>query len=260
MSAEDPLALYSRGRLALFGRYAQWYFLRHFNSLRIARHGSPPPLLSHSILFANHPSWWDPITLLLFATRQWPLYRIFAPIDTEALERYSILRRLGLFPVEPGYAGARNFLRIANRVLDDPGAALALTAQGRFVDPRMRPIELEPGLTHLLRANPMRYAIPVALEYVHWTERLPEALVAFGEPVRVRAGESADELHSRLETALEETAERLAAAAAKRDPADFEILMTSSRRGTGKLYDAYERIRAALRGRAFHKSHRALED
>lgn len=257
---DDPLELYSRRGLAWFGRYLERYFLRHFDNLRTARCGPPPALASRTILYANHPSWWDPITLLLFATHQWPQQRIFAPIDAAALERYSILKRFGLFPLERGVAGVRRFVRVANHVLAADDTALALTPQGRFTDPRERPIALEPGLAYLLHADASRCAIPVALEYVHWSERLPEALVCFGQPLRVDAGESTATLHARLETALQDTADDLATAAMRREAAEFDIVIAGRRRGTSKLYDAFERIRAARRGRAFDASHGALED
>jgi 1-acyl-sn-glycerol-3-phosphate acyltransferase len=260
VKSDDPLARYSAWRLALFGRYAERYFSRHFNTLRVAKQIPAPKLLSYTILFANHPAWWDPMVLLLFATRRWPHYRVFAPIDAAALARYSALAQFGLFPLAKGHSGARRFLDVANRVLAEPDAALALTPQGRLTDSRVRPIRFEPGLARLLFADPLRRAIPVALEYAHWSERLPEALVGFGTPVQRRRGETLERLHTRLEAALAATVDGLAATSARRDDSEFDVVIESRHRGVGMLYDAYERWRAARQGRAFQAAHRALED
>jgi len=260
MSARDPNERYSRWRLRLFGRYAERYFLGHFNSLRTLRAEPTPQRLSRTILFANHPSWWDPIVLLLFATRCWSAYRVFAPIDAAALERYSILERFGMFGVTPSPRGARRFWQIANRVLQDPDATLALTPQGRFVDVRERPVVFAAGLAHLLMADPSRRAIPVALEYTHWTERLPEALVGFGRPLACREGETEAALHVRLEVAQTELADRLAAASRRRDADAFDVELSSWRRGPGGLYGLYERVRAAGQGRAYRAAHQVPED
>ena len=258
MRDADPLERYAPRLLAAFNRYLRWYFSRHFNSLLVLRDAPAPTLERGQILYANHPSWWDPMTLLIFAATGWPKHRVFAPIEAPALERYSILGRLGFFPVDASRIGRRRFLRVADRVLAAPDASLALTPQGRFADPRERPIRFEPGLAHLLRANPSRRAIPIAIEYGHWFERLPESLLAFGEPIAARKRETRASLARRLELALEQTADRLAHAAATRDAGQFSVVLASRRRGAGGFYDAYERARALARGRAFDPSHRAV--
>lgn len=259
MTHATPEERYSPRLLALFGRYAAWHFGGHFNALRVARDGPVPRLDRPTVLYCNHPAWWDPLLLLLFATRCTPGMRVFAPIDAPALERYSILARLGLFPIERGTpAGAREFLRVAERVLDAPATALAITAQGRFADPRERPILLQTGTARVLASRPERQAVPVAIEYVFWEERLPEALLRFGSPIRSRAGERTGELHRRLEAGLETTMDALARLSIERDTGAFETLVTGRRRGVGGVYDLFERARHAVRNRRFESAHRSI--
>ena len=67
--------------------------------------------------------------------------------------------------------------------LERPDAALGITPEGRFSDPRERPVRLEPGLAHLARRLDRGVFLPLALEYPFWQERTPEALACFGAPV-----------------------------------------------------------------------------
>jgi hypothetical protein len=232
--------------------------VRHFGGLRIALDGLPPALNGPTVFYANHPSWWDPIVLLIVIRSCYPAWRFHGPIDDRALQRYPWLERFGLFGIEPGsVAGTRRFLQIGTTLLARPLTGVAITAQGEFTDVRKRPLELKRGLTRLLEQNPSAVAIPVALEYPFWDERLPEALVRFGTH-RIAAPEhTRDSLHAALETGLEATIDDLAATSLARDPDDFTCLL-QGRRGVGLLQDLPHRLRALLKGQAFDPAHSAI--
>ena len=253
MSA-DPRRRYSPRMLRWFTRYARGYVRRHFTALRVAREGSPPPATGPIILYGNHAAWWDPLMLLLFGAQFFPQREIYAPIDAAALRRYPLLARFGFFGIELGSAaGAREFLTASKAVLASERGMLALTAQGRFSDVRPRPLELKRGLALLLREVPAARAVPVALEYPFWNERLPECLVRFGEPVGAGARDVAG-IHAALTAGLERTLDELAALAIARDPASFEALV-AGRAGAGWLADLPQRLRARLAGRRFDAAH-----
>ncbi|HMB74319.1 MAG TPA: glycerol acyltransferase, partial [Gammaproteobacteria bacterium] len=124
---------------------------------------------------------------------------------------------------------------------------LVMTAQGRFADVRSRPAGLRNGVAHLLHAQSGRIAVPVALEYVFWNERLPEALVAFGEPQRAVPGESTAATTQRLDAALVRTQDALRADAVRRDPERFEAILGGRRRDVGGIYGAFRRISGPFR-------------
>jgi 1-acyl-sn-glycerol-3-phosphate acyltransferase len=258
-SERDPASGYSRTTLRAFGHYAEWYFKRHFNALRVVRNAMPTPYGPGTVLYANHPSWWDPLLLVLFAVRAFGDKQVFAPIDARALERYSILRRVGLFPLRQDRSSGVEFLRICDRLLERPENMIALTAQGRLADARERPVVLRRGLAHVLHGRPERQAVPVAIDYVFWQERLPEALVRFGEPVRAVPGEPLASLQRRLELGLSESLDALAREAMTRDVDAFESLVVGSRQGVGGIYDVFERLRAAWQRRPFAAAHRSLK-
>lgn len=251
--SDDPVASRSPALTRFFAGVMARQMRGAFRAVRLARPGLPPLPPGPVVVYANHPSWWDPafgIVLhgALFAGRDG-----YAPIDAGMLGRYGFFRRIGFFGVPEGRAGAAAFLRGAARVWEEPSRVLWVTAQGRFADPRERPLGLRPGVARLLARHPGAVALPLALEYPFWSERRPEALACFGAPL---TGEGITE--ERVEAALEAACGRLAALAQGRDPADFVTLL-GGRRGAGGVWGAWERARAALRGERHRPDHQPEE-
>jgi 1-acyl-sn-glycerol-3-phosphate acyltransferase len=154
------------------------------------------------------------------------------------------MQRLGVFGIEPDQArGARRFLAVSEAILRAPDTVLWVTAQGRFTDPRVRPIRLRPGVAHLARREGPGVVLPLALEYPFWNERTPEALLRFGPPLRFDMALGANAWNNRLCEALEVTADWLAEDSCTRDPARFETLV-AGRAGVGGVYDAWRRAKA----------------
>ena len=262
-AVDDCLPKWSPRVVAWFRWYCRrYYFPPHFHALRILRGGLNPADLNAPgplVVVANHPSWWDPIICALLSYR-FPERRVFAPIDSKALESYRFFRKMGFFGVEQGTArGAGQFLRVARRVLMEQDAILWITAQGRFTDPRQRPVRIMPGLGRVLaRLEGEATVLPLALEYPFWDEKTPEALAHFGEPIRVAKNGAMDEaawtdlLSGRLEQAMD----RLAEAAIHRDTALFDNFQTG-KAGVGGMYDRIRRLTSWMGLRRFDGSHAA---
>ncbi|TFL16298.1 lysophospholipid acyltransferase family protein [Jannaschia formosa] len=250
---DDPVALRAPRLCRFFTGVMERQMRRGFRAVRMLRPGLPDvsadaPL----VVYSNHPGWWDPAFYIVLQGRV--LRREgFGPMEADALERYGFMKRIGIFGVDPGSrAGAARFLRVGAHVLSDPRRCLWMTAQGRFADPRERPVELRPGLAHLMARVPGAVALPLALEYPFWSEKRPEALCHFGPPI-ARAAD-ADAWQAALTEGLEAAQDRLAAAAMARDPAAFETVL-GGRRGVGGLYGAWSRLRAATRGKSHDPDH-----
>lgn len=256
-----------------FTWYARRYVRRHFQAVRLAWPGLPKldpaaPLL----IYLNHPSWWDPLTCLVIASGPMKARHHRAPIDAAALGKYNFFEKLGFFGVERDTAaGARTFLRIGGAILRQPGGTLWVPAQGHFTDPRARPITLRPGTAHLARqlarpnsdSNEISNAIvlPLAIEYPFWEERLPQALLHFGQPIQAReqTALSVSQWQTLLEQRLEITCDELQKLAIARDVSQFEILIRGSV-GVNRVYDWGRSIRARIRGQRFHKGHSDAPD
>jgi 1-acyl-sn-glycerol-3-phosphate acyltransferase len=255
----------SRRGLALFGAYVRLYLRRHFHGVRVLR-SSLVPLAGHRplLIYSNHASWWDPLVALTAQRALFPGRTIYGPIAAAALRRYPFLGRLGLFGVEaqsPG--GTHRFLRTAKEILARESAMLWLTPQGRFADARERPPQFRRGLGHLLARCPGVMVLPVAMEYAFWGERLPEALIAFGEPLengigsRQTMGSGDPSVLTRMsEEKLARTQDSLAQASMSRDAERFETLLEGGA-GVGGVYDLWRRCRSYLRGETFNPAHGA---
>lgn len=168
-------------------------------------------------------------------------------MDARQLMRYAMFAKFGAFGVEPGIKGAKQFLRIAEAGLDDPRAILWMTAEGKLIDPRTRPVTLKPGLSYLATRRPNALYVPAAIEYMFWNDSRPEALIRFGDAVP--ASES-----SRFSAALTDTMDQLARESALRDPALFTMLLSGSV-GVGLIYDTWCRLRAWKNGLSFSPRH-----
>ncbi|MFO0809645.1 MAG: lysophospholipid acyltransferase family protein [Gemmataceae bacterium] len=239
----------------LFRWYAGRYVAKHLHTVRILRAAPPPMRLNGpTVMVLNHPSWWDPL-ICYSLSHLWPDRVDWGPMEASALARYKLLSRAGVFGVETGTPqGARDFLRTTHAILADPRATLWVTAQGRFVDVRERPVKLRSGVGHLAERLVVGEVIPVAIEYTFWTERTPECLIAFGEPLRCGAGQTARQWTAAIADELEATQDTLATAAKSRDPRQFQAIV-NGRAGIGGVYDLYRRTMALATGHRFLPEH-----
>ena len=248
--------------LRFFRHIVRGYFRRHFHGVRVSgasrfvNDGRP------LIVYANHSSWWDPMVSILLAERLMPERSHYAPMDAEALARYGILRKVGIFPVEIKTArGAAQFLRTGIAILER-GDVLWVTPQGRFVDARSRPLVFKPGLAALAaRVSAVDQGctvLPLAIEYAFWDERLPEALLRFGDPVQVAPGETAESVQTRLIDALASTMDQLREMTVRRDPRVFTAL-SQGRLGAGGFYALGGRLKAILFRRPYQAEHTVVE-
>ena len=257
----DPFGRYSPFLQGAFRLYLHWYFWRSFNGVRLSRSGVPELHDGRPVVvYTNHPSWWDPALLLFALPKLFPGRTCFGPMDRTALGRYRLFERMGIFGIDPGSPkGARDFLRVADQGLARTDSLLCITAEGAFTDTRVRPVKLRPGLSHLARRTPRAVFLPLALEYSFWNESQPEALMRFGSPVDAGlAGMGADvqDRNTRLEAALADAMDVLAAESVSRNPALFRPLLHGTA-GVGGIYDAYRRSRAFVRGDRFDPRHQS---
>ena len=238
---------YSPRLLALFGHYLRRYVRRHFTAVRVARdgvaaadHGPDDPLCqSCRVVGPARAARSSPAQVLPAATRS---TRRSMPPRCAAIRCSSASVSSVFGPTTA--AGAREFLRASRAVLATGRGIVALTAQGRFSDVRPRPVTIKRGLALLLHELPHARAVPVAIEYPFWNERLPECLIRFGAGVSAGTRDVAD-VHAALGAALERTLDELAALAIARDAAPFEAVLTG-RAGAGWCADLPQRLRARL--------------
>jgi hypothetical protein len=210
--------------------YLRWYLRRHFHALRVANAGRIPPQAQPLILFANHASWWDPLTAMLLGQEILPRRSTMRRWIRDGAGALQHFRPMGFFPVDNKSArGAAQLLRAGDQVfaaglgaLDYAGEPVSGCAQ--------RPIVFRPGMGALISRTGRLTCVPVAIEYVFWNERLPEILVNVGEPLEIADGgmEDARTWTNLLSYAMAATLDELAMLAMERDPAAFETVLYGS--------------------------------
>ncbi|MEM8738434.1 MAG: lysophospholipid acyltransferase family protein [Planctomycetota bacterium] len=278
--ANDGVPAVSARWVRLLLWYGPRYVRKHFSAVRLL--GDVPTAADGRpvLIYMNHPSWWDPMAIMVLIDRYFRGRRHYGPIDAAALSRYRFMAKLGFFGIDPGTrAGAARFLRVGEAVLSRPGGTLWVTAQGEFTDARERPVRLRPGVAHLARrcgAGPIRgasvegpaggeagaVAWPLAVEYGFGQEKQAEMRLAFGEPVELGAGErSVAAWRGDLEGRLTEAMDRLASASveAVTGPGAGFTVLNEGTRGVGGVYDVWRRLRAWGRGERFDPAHGAAE-
>lgn len=258
--AGDDLRTPSRRGIGLFSIYLRWYLRRHFHSVQVANARRIPPQAQPLILFANHASWWDPLTAMLLTQTILPERDHYAPMDEIALKHYGIFRPMGFFPVDNASPrGAAQLLRAGAQVMARPGAVLWITPESQLQDVRKRPIMFRPGLGSLMSRSGRMTCVPIAIEYAFWNERLPEILVNVGEPLEIADGtmEDARTWTNLLSYATAATLDELAMLAMERDPESFETVLTGAG-GIGGFYELWKQLTCAVTGRPYHHDHGSL--
>ncbi len=252
--------------LRFFRRIVRGYFRRSFHGVRVRGlerfagfAGSTKPL----IVYANHGSWWDPMVAILLADQAMAVRKHYAPMDEQALSRYGILRRLGIFGVETDSSrGAVRFLRMGEAMLA-AGGVVWVTPQGRFADARTRPLEFRPGMAALAaraaKSSGSCWVLPLAIEYTFWDERTPECLLGFGEAVEVPGGTRPEELAAVFEDRLAKALDDLRESAIARDARVFRTLL-AGRAGTGGFYGIGQRIKAFVTRKKYREEHTAVSE
>lgn len=243
--------------IAWFRWYTRGFVRKHFHAVRLSRSGGRPTLPDLPIIIVmNHPSWWDPMVaiqlLSLFPNRQ-----NYAVIESAQLQRYRMFGRMGFFGIDPNtMQGAFTLLRTAQVILEQPTNMLWITAQGQFRDVRERPLALQQGIGLLAHRLEHGIILPLAIEYSFWTERDPEALLRFGEPLDMADHPEWNirKWTEQIEAHLTQAQDILSAETMTRDPAAFETLLVG-RAGVGGIYDRWRRFRAWLAGESFDREH-----
>ena len=244
-----------------FHAYLGRYLRKHFdvvgwdcggaNAMQLSQRCDGNPL----VVYTNHPSWWDPIVAHLINAKLFAPRQFRAPIDADALEQYRVFKKLGFFGIQTGTRrGAADFISTGSSVLSSTKDVLWITPEGRFADPRDHSATLMPGLSHLCAKASDGNAIPMAMEYAFWDERLPVCVVRFGEPMSLASSSDKPHWRVRLDEQLRTTQVQLAETIIKRDLAPI-IPIIKGHEGGGWFYDSFRRLRAKLSGRSFVARH-----
>jgi 1-acyl-sn-glycerol-3-phosphate acyltransferase len=181
----------------------------------------------------------------------------YAPMDSVALERYGVFKKMGFFGIDlASRAGAAQFLEYSNSILQYSQSSLWLTPEGRFVDPRDQTPPWQPGLAHLILGRGDIEVRPMAIEYSFVDEMKPLALCRMGSAIDRDEilSRSKSELSSMLQQRLQDEQRALANKVVTRCFDSFEVLESTRMRPTN-VYDRMRWLAARMKGKPYQSRH-----
>lgn len=254
-------AAYSERFCKVFAWYTARLLRKHFHNIRLHNssnnNDTNNTIAAHKgplIIAATHASWWDPLVLFWMVQSFLPApanikRKQFGPMDAAELNRFKFLRKIGCFGIDPDDPEALPQLRdyALKALTESPGAALAITPQGDFSDPR-ETIRIRPGAAAVAAAlsettthKPL--VVTLAIEYTFWTDQRPEIFLSLNTADHDHRATTAT-WHRAITDAMQHNADQLAAAVRSRDPARFTtILGKGEKLRVNPIYDLILRLR-----------------
>lgn len=220
-----------------------------FHTVRLAR-GSRAVLAGvdggarPALVVLNHASWWDPILALVVARGFFPSRAPYGPMDRDELARFGILKKVGIFGIDPDDSASLEAMRayLVELAAREPRFALVLTPQGHFADVRDEVVP-RPGAAAMAATLAPDRAVSIAIEYGFWVDQKPEIFVRAASIDCASGGTLA--WQRRITAAMRENQAALATLVRARDAAAFEPLAGAfAPRGTGTnpVYDLWLRM------------------
>ena len=256
----------------VFGkRIVRPMFRKKFEAVRIAR-GSADRLRACAdhdgalLIAMNHVGWWDPLVALMLARACLPDRTSCGPIDRDVLESMGILKKLGLFGVDPDDPEQlEEFVNHAASLLaDSDRSTFWITPQGAFADVRDK-LVLRPGLSAVssecvrqLGASRVR-AVAVAVEYAFWESQKPGVFLRVSEVAAEDPGATTSWQRA-WTRAMRDNGAALSELVISRNPDAFEDLVAPGRpAGSHPVYDLFRSITGAGEAPIRNRSSRAPE-
>ncbi len=133
------------------------------------------------VFYCTHFSWWDAIVTIVLSLKRFSLKAI-GMMEEKQLKKYGFFRKIGMFSVvrEKPLESLRS-LQYASEELHRSAKALWMFPQGTLRNQESLPLELEPGLSILLKKSKKLLFVPIAIQYYFLQEEQPECFVSIGE-------------------------------------------------------------------------------
>lgn len=245
---------YSPRFTRMFSHYVRRMFRKNFHGVRIEPDSVSilRALNSHNgpaIVIGNHPGWWDPLVAVLLTSLYTPDRPMLVAMDAHELRRFSILRRLGVFGIDPDDTASLPLLvdYLAARFEQRPRATFWITPQGRFTDVR-EPIRLRPGAAAVAaKLHPAPTVVALAMDYCFWNDRRPELCLRVrrveAEPSPGRQPTTTDWMRA-MQAGMQGNQDSLTERALRRNSDDWlHALPPSRHQKTNPVYDLWLKLR-----------------
>jgi len=135
-----------------------------------------------TILFANHPNWWDGFIAYYLTSKLWKSDD-YLMMDIEQLQKYKAFRFLGVFSIDrTSAAETLKAINYAVSLLKNTNRYLWIFPQGKMEVQDCRPIEFLNGITKIAEKTVSVNLLPVAFRYEFIMEQRPEVFIKIGTP------------------------------------------------------------------------------
>jgi 1-acyl-sn-glycerol-3-phosphate acyltransferase len=161
-----------------------------------------------TLIYANHPSWWDGYMAFLLSDELWRC-ESYLMMEEAQLERYSFFQYCGVFGVDRANprVGMRAVAYAAELLQKRSQRVVWIFPQGEITPNDHRPLSTYAGAAHIAKrvvaAHGSVRCIPMAIRLEFMGEQRPEALLRLG-PAHVVMGQvDAAKLHDDMDQRLE---------------------------------------------------------
>ena len=192
-----------------FFAYAESLLKRRFDGVGIAQ-GSLPAFeklcaSQHALIYSTHSSWWDVMIGILIAKRTGLELR--APMEQKQLEKYSILRSIGMLGVSE--SNSLSFMRNVNEIFSGSRrSGLWITPQAHFACNREPQPPFKRGLELIARQHPNVPVFAIAINYEFWNESRPVAVLSIEEVQHADSEQLRNDLDGLTTTLLAASSQR----------------------------------------------------
>lgn len=196
------------------------------------------------VFYCTHFSWWDAIITIVLSLKTFSLHAI-GMMEERQLKRYGFFRKIGMFSVQgDNPLSSLRSLQYASDELRENAQALWMFPQGTLSNQERMPLDLQPGLSILLKKSKKLLLVPVAMQYYFLREEQPECFISIGTGTILEWSNTTKltEITERLEEILTTENTHLKETVLQQQYTDFSILF-QGKMSIEKKYDQMRGIK-----------------
>ena len=193
------------------------------------------------VFYCTHFSWWDAIITIVLSLKTFQLHAI-GMMEERQLKRYGFFRKIGMFSVQgDNPLSSLRSLQYASEELRENAQALWMFPQGTLRNQEMMPLNLQPGLSILLKKSKKLLMVPIAMQYYFLREEQPECFISIGAGTVMEWNDSTKlpDVTKQLEEILTEENSQLKETILQQQYSDFSILF----QGKMSIEKKYDQLR-----------------
>jgi len=196
------------------------------------------------VFYCTHFSWWDAIITIVLSLKIFRLHAI-GMMEERQLKRYGFFRKIGMFSVQgDNPLSSLRSLQYASEELQKNAHALWMFPQGTLRNQELMPLDLQPGLSILLKKSKKLLLVPITMQYYFLREEQPECFISIGTGTIMEWSKSTKltEITERLEEILSTENALLKETILKQQYSDFSVLF-QGKMSIEKKYDQMRGIK-----------------